>query len=169
MCLSDKESPCHCRRRRFHSWVRKIPWGRKWQPTPELLPGKPHGQRNLVGHRLWVAKSRTGPSVCAYERSSKETHSFSISPAGMSFPLSPVGNFAATEQQLIGLVSGSETMLCYLLLSLSPLKADSSLSKCKQKHSCGRCYAFSESLLSFAFPISATFLALITWLGTLLK
>ena len=26
-------------------------WGRKWQPTPVLLPGKSHGQRSLVGYR----------------------------------------------------------------------------------------------------------------------
>ena len=25
-------------------WVRKIPWSRKWQPTPVLLPGKSHGR-----------------------------------------------------------------------------------------------------------------------------
>ena len=27
-----------------------FPWGRKWQPTPVFLPGKFHGQRNLVGY-----------------------------------------------------------------------------------------------------------------------
>ena len=32
------------------TWVRKIPWRRKWQPTPVLLPGKFHGQRNLVNY-----------------------------------------------------------------------------------------------------------------------
>ena len=26
-----------------------IPWRRKWQPTPVLLPGESHGQRSLVG------------------------------------------------------------------------------------------------------------------------
>ena len=26
---------------------------RQWQPTPELLPGKSHGHRSLVGCRLW--------------------------------------------------------------------------------------------------------------------
>ena len=31
------------------SWVGKIPWRRKWQPTPVFLPGKFHGQRSLVG------------------------------------------------------------------------------------------------------------------------
>ena len=32
------------------SRVVKIPWTRKWQPTPVLMPGKSHGQRSLVGY-----------------------------------------------------------------------------------------------------------------------
>ena len=32
------------------SEVEKIPWSRKWQPTPVFLPGKSHGQRSLVGY-----------------------------------------------------------------------------------------------------------------------
>ena len=36
------------------TWVRslvgKIPWRRKWQPTPVFLPGESHGQRGLVGY-----------------------------------------------------------------------------------------------------------------------
>ena len=32
----------------FDSWVRKIPWRRKWQPTPVFLPGESHGQRSLA-------------------------------------------------------------------------------------------------------------------------
>ena len=39
-----------CGRPGFDPWVRKILWRRKWQPTPVLLPGKSHGQRNLVGY-----------------------------------------------------------------------------------------------------------------------
>ena len=39
-----------CRRQRLDPWVRKIPWRRKWQPTPVFLSGKFHGQRSLVGH-----------------------------------------------------------------------------------------------------------------------
>ena len=35
--LSGKESARHCRRCRFDSWVWKIPWRRKCQPTPVLL------------------------------------------------------------------------------------------------------------------------------------
>ena len=37
----------------FNPWVGKIPWRRKWQPTPEFLPGKSHGQRSLVGSSPW--------------------------------------------------------------------------------------------------------------------
>ena len=33
----------------FDPWVGKIPWRRKWQPTPVFLPGKSHGQRSLMG------------------------------------------------------------------------------------------------------------------------
>ena len=32
------------------------PWKRKWQPTPEFLPGKFHGQRSLAGYSLWGHK-----------------------------------------------------------------------------------------------------------------
>ena len=56
---SGKESACPCRRywrRRFNPWVRKIPWRRKWQPTPVLLPGKFHRQRSLVGYSPWGCK-----------------------------------------------------------------------------------------------------------------
>ena len=37
------------RRPRFDPWVGKIPWRRKWQPTPVLLPGESHGRRGRVG------------------------------------------------------------------------------------------------------------------------
>ena len=48
-----------CRRCGFDPWVGKIPWRRKWRPTPVLLPGKFHGLRSLVGYSPGVAKSRT--------------------------------------------------------------------------------------------------------------
>ena len=41
----------------FEPWVGKIPWRRKGQSTPVLLPGKSHGQRrSLVGYSLWGCK-----------------------------------------------------------------------------------------------------------------
>ena len=41
-----------CRRHGFNPRVRKIPWRRKWQPTPVFLPGKSHGQRSLAGYGI---------------------------------------------------------------------------------------------------------------------
>ena len=51
--FSGKESICQCKRHKrlgFNSWVGKIPWRRKWQPTPVFLPGEFYGQRSLVGY-----------------------------------------------------------------------------------------------------------------------
>ena len=53
---SSKESSCQCRRCKFSLWVTKIPWRRKWQPTPVFLPGEFHGQRSLVGYSPWSRK-----------------------------------------------------------------------------------------------------------------
>ena len=53
---SCKESTCQCRRHkrwRFDPWVGKIPSSKKWQPIPVFLPGKPNGQRSLVGYSPW--------------------------------------------------------------------------------------------------------------------
>ena len=53
LCLSGKESACQCRRHRryrFDPWVRKIPWRKRWQPTPVFLPGEPLRQRSLANY-----------------------------------------------------------------------------------------------------------------------
>ena len=45
------QSVCpQCGRHGFDPWVRKIPWRRKWQPTPVFLPGEYRGLRSLVGY-----------------------------------------------------------------------------------------------------------------------
>ena len=47
------------RNRRRHSFdprVRKIPWSRKWQPTPVFLPEESHGQRSLEINSLQGCK-----------------------------------------------------------------------------------------------------------------
>ena len=60
--------PCRiclqCRRTKrlgLDAWVRKIPWRRKWQPTPVFLLGKSYTQRNLMGYSL------SGPKGVRYE------------------------------------------------------------------------------------------------------
>ena len=66
---SGKESTCQCRRDKKHGFdpcVGKIPWSRKWQPTPVFLP------ENSMDRRAWrttvhgAAKSRTQLSVCTH-------------------------------------------------------------------------------------------------------
>ena len=50
MTLVVKNPPANAgdKRSGFNPWVRKIPWRKAWQPTPESLPGESHGQRSLA-------------------------------------------------------------------------------------------------------------------------
>ena len=58
----------------WETWVwslgREVPWRRKWQPTPVLLPRKSHGRRSLVsmgsqrvGHDWATSLSLFNPGV----------------------------------------------------------------------------------------------------------
>ena len=51
-----KNLPAQCKRYGFHPWVGKIPWRRKWQPTPVFLSGESHGHRSLVDYSPWGHK-----------------------------------------------------------------------------------------------------------------
>ena len=70
--LSTKESTCQGRRHRrlgFDPWVGKMPWHRKWQATPTLLPGKSYGWRSLVSYSLGRGKKSDTPEqqrVCTH-------------------------------------------------------------------------------------------------------
>ena len=58
-CARGKEPACQCTRHKrcwFDLWVRKIPWRRKWLPTPVFLPGEFHGQRSLMGYSPYGCK-----------------------------------------------------------------------------------------------------------------
>ena len=46
-------SACSSGDQGFNPWVGKIPWRRKWPPTPVFLPGESHGQRSLEGYSPW--------------------------------------------------------------------------------------------------------------------
>ena len=72
--LSGKESACKCRRHGFNPWVEEIPWRRKWQPTPVLLPGKSHRQRSLVGYSPWGRK-RVGRDLATKEKQQQKVAS----------------------------------------------------------------------------------------------
>ena len=57
-CGSDgKESTCNVwDPPRFSPWVGKIPWRRKWLPTPVFLPREFQGQKSLAGCSPWGHK-----------------------------------------------------------------------------------------------------------------
>ena len=78
---SGKESTCQCRRHKrwgFDPWVGKIPWSRKWQPTPLIIRAcripwtEEHGQLQSMGLQSWTQLSAyTGKSVIlSYSRKS---------------------------------------------------------------------------------------------------
>ena len=50
-----------CRRLGCSPFVGKIPWRRKWQPTPVFVLGKCHGQRNLTGYSPWGCQASDAP------------------------------------------------------------------------------------------------------------
>ena len=54
--LSGKSICLQCRSCHFDPCVGKIPWRRKWQPTPVFFLEKSHGQRSLAGYRPWGCK-----------------------------------------------------------------------------------------------------------------
>ena len=48
---AGKESACNAGDKEDASWIpglRRIPWRRKWQPTPVFLPGESRVQRSLA-------------------------------------------------------------------------------------------------------------------------
>ena len=67
--LGAKEPACHCRRRGFNPWVRKIPWRRKWLPNPVFLPGESHGQNSLFSP--W---GRKGSDTTGWLKSNMSRH-----------------------------------------------------------------------------------------------
>ena len=61
------------------SWVGKILWRMKWQPTPVSLPGKFPGQKSLAGYSPWDHKElntteRARVRMCARARARAHTH-----------------------------------------------------------------------------------------------
>ena len=57
------------RRLQFDPWIKRIPWRKKWQPTPIFLPEKLHGQRSLAGYSPWCCKESS-----TTEQLSTQTH-----------------------------------------------------------------------------------------------
>ena len=74
---SGRESNCQCRSCGFNPWVGKIPWRRKWQPSPVFLPGESHEQRSLAGYSPWGHK-QIALSQWALTHAQKKINSFQM-------------------------------------------------------------------------------------------
>ena len=87
---SAKEPACQCRkgkRRRFDSWVWKIPWRKKWQPTPVFMPREspwteePGGLQSMGSQRVGHDRSDLAhtsvevvPPISVRVQSEKQNH-----------------------------------------------------------------------------------------------
>ena len=65
----------------------RIPWSKKWQPTPILLPGKFHGQRSLASYSHWGGKESD-----TTERAHTHTHTHRIPWPLQKSPVKPFLN-----------------------------------------------------------------------------
>ena len=48
--FSGKEFACSAGDMGLDPWVGKMPWRRRWLPTPAFLPAESRGQRSLAGY-----------------------------------------------------------------------------------------------------------------------
>ena len=100
----------------FNPWVRKISWRRKWQPTPLLLPGKSHGQRNPVGYSPWGRKELVTTEQVHF--SVYSCHLFLISSASLrSMPfISFLVTYLAWNVPLVSLIFLKRSLVFTILL-----------------------------------------------------
>ena len=74
--VQEVETTCQGRRRKGHKvgpYDGKVPWRRKWQPTPGFSPGNFQGQRSLVVYSSWGHKE-LDTTQCTHARAHAHTH-----------------------------------------------------------------------------------------------
>ena len=99
----------------FNPWVRKIPWRKKWQPTPVFLPGKSHGQRSQVSYSSWshrrvgyilaTKQKRIRWNIMANDEatySKANTHTHRIQSTGPLVPHYGLNVAAAGNSEIVG-------------------------------------------------------------------
>ena len=75
--LSGKESACNAGDAEGVGSIPagKVPWRRKWQPTPVVLPAKSHGQRSLTGYSPWGRQEADNTEATEQARTKRERES----------------------------------------------------------------------------------------------
>ena len=103
-----------------NSRVGKIPWRRKWQPIPVVLPGKSHCQRSLVGYSPWGRKEwkclHNSTITTEVNKQFEATHYLSLfvedvqrSFMGKSNPRVRLGYLGGWRQKTMSKAAGRET------------------------------------------------------------
>ena len=128
------------KRCRFNSCIRKIPWERKWQPTPvRILLGKPQGQRSLVSyspggcresdaskwaqHTALICSLGKGPSATVHGLSGT-IHIFCFSPAArqaeaaLNMPADLENSAVATALEKVSFYSNPKEGQCQRVFKL---------------------------------------------------
>ena len=91
-----KEPACQCRRHKrggamVQSWVRNVPWRRKWQPTPVFLPGESRDRG------AWRAAVHGVTLVCTHICTHTHTHTHTHTLLLMVEAAVMVGNAAVSH------------------------------------------------------------------------
>ena len=76
----------------------KIPWRRKWQPTPVFFLGESHGQRNFAGYSLSIGSKEW------------DTSEHTVSFTGLLIPFTKVPSY----DLLISYVEAGSSLNTYL-------------------------------------------------------
>ena len=112
----------------FYSYFPSFTGRRRWHPTPVLLPGKPHGQRSLVGCSPWGCKESDMTEQLHFHFSLSCTGEGNGNPLQCSCLENPrdggawwaaICRIAQSRTRLTGLSSSSsftETHLCEFML-----------------------------------------------------
>ena len=124
--LNCKEPSCQCSWYGFNLWVGKIPWRRKWQPTPVFLPGESHGQKSLAGYSPWGRKESDTTEQLTHTLLEKEmaTHpnilAWEVPHTEESGGLQPMGpqrvghNWANTRTHVPSMPKPNTARVCFL-------------------------------------------------------
>ena len=92
---------------RLSPWVWKIPWRRKWQPTPIFLPGKSHGQRSLADYGPWGRKESDMSQELNNNNSERQQHKI---PQTIWFHTYEISRkYIYTDTEHMGLEMGAST------------------------------------------------------------
>ena len=115
----SKASVClQCRRPGFDPWIGKIPWSRKWQPTPVFLPGESHRQKSLVDYS---PRSHTESDTTEQQHTFEYETSKAKNNANGGFPGGPV---------VQNLCSNAGDMDLITVLGISPGEGNGSPLQC---------------------------------------